>query len=190
MANNPKKSDEDQMNEGAASVVKAAEKLSAINRLAKLESLLKAGNLNFDKVRTSVANMDREFDKMTLDTETRQDWTSLENVEAQIRVMQVGLDGKLIDVSDKVNVKDLQPEQVDDVRINGEPLSLTPRTREDALRILKDILPGLKFSNEARDGAKAPHSFSGTRASSTTARSVSRMEAALAESDITLQHWK
>jgi hypothetical protein len=55
------------------------------------------------------------------------------------------------------------------------PLSRNPQTREEAIRLLSQILPGLRLSTQPKP---------------TTTVSIAKMEAALAESDRILEHWK
>ena len=101
-----------------------------------------------------------------------------EGGDVDVRVMQIGPNGTLIDVSDKVNPKDLRPDQIGGIQTaDGRPLSLgrNPQSREAALRLLQEMLPGLRLGIEPK---------------STTANSIRKMEEALGESDKILEHWK
>jgi len=100
--------------------------------------------------------------------------------DVEVRVMKVGPDGKLTDVSGTVNLKDLRPDQIVDVRtdkeLSGRTITeeLPPRNRVQALKFLQDILqPGRSGSTK-----------------STTEASITKMKETLAESDKILEHWK
>ena len=105
--------------------------------------------------------------------------------DVEVRVMQVGPNGRLTDVSDKVNAKDLRPEDISGVKIEDKKtvhsLGRNPQSRETAFRLLQELLPGLKTQlksgfDPARGGA--------------TSKSIKEMELVLAESDKILDHWK
>ena len=90
--------------------------------------------------------------------------------------LQMGPGGNLIDVSDKVNLRDLRPDQIGGIRTDDGRF---PQSREAALRLLQEILPGAKLSSGLRSPSNATASYA-----------VRRMEVALTESDKILEHWK
>ena len=112
-----------------------------------------------------VDELDQEFSKEELMNKLRQ---KMANGDAAVRVIQIGPDGRRTDVSDKVSSK--EPET--------PPLGRNPHTAEAALRLLQEMLPGVKLSNKGMFG------------SDTVSTSIRRMEEALTESDKILEHWK
>ena len=145
---------------------------------SRLEKLF-SGSMPWGRTVHDVEELDAEFDKEEVMTSLRQ---KLEKGDVDVRVMQLGPNGSLVDVSDKVGPKDLRPEnfagiQTEDGRVLMGPTGLgpSPRSQETALRLLEQILPGFKISNSGKDS---------------TTNSVRRMEAALLESDKILEHWK
>ena len=166
----------DDVGKGARAVGEAAKTVSTIG--SRLERLF-SGNMPWGKAMHDVDDLDAEFDKEEVMNTLRQ---KLDQGAVDVRVMQIGPNGSLVDVSDKVNPKDLRPEefagiQTEDGRVLMGPTGLgpSPRSQETALRLLEQILPGFKISNSGKDS---------------TTNSVRRMEAALLESDKILEHWK
>jgi hypothetical protein len=99
--------------------------------------------------------------------------SKIRNGKTEIRVMQVGPDGLLTDVSDKVNAKDLKPEDISGIQTeNGRTIPIG-QSREAAYRLLQELLTS----------ASAASQFG-------TSESIRRMELVLAESDKILEHWK
>lgn len=133
----------------------------------------------WDRARKDVDDLDAEFEKSEKDERER----LMQGIEQklkegglEVRVMQIGPDGRTRDVSDKVSPRDLRPEQIGGIQTeDGKTISLgrNPQSRESALRLLQDLL--------GRSGAPE-----GTASSS----SMRKMEETLAESDRILQHWK
>lgn len=146
---------------------KIAEDARAVGKAA--ESMVKQpygiehydANADWADVKGDVDSMDALFKK------------GLDGSIASVRVMQIGPDGKLIDVSDKISSKDLRADQSDDRMLRDT------RTKEAAFKLLQRLLPGLKASDLQID---QPYS--------TTKESIRRMEAVLAESDKILEHWR
>jgi hypothetical protein len=96
--------------------------------------------------------------------------------DVEVRVMKQGPNGRLIDVSDQVNLNEIRPEHIEGVQVDGGRTSRVPQDRAAALKLLQEIIPGLRLSS--------------ARPTSTTSTSIALMEAALAESDKILEHWK
>ena len=168
------KDQKDKIAEGARAVGKAADSLLRKPVRVPLD-VDAAWGKEWENTAAGVDALDAEFDKEDIMNQLR---SKYEDGNVEVRVMQVGPGGRLVDVSDKVNPKDLRPEHIEGFQIDdgaAMPLSRNPQTREAALRLLGEILPGLRLSVQPR---------------STTSTSVAKMEAALAESDKILEHWK
>jgi len=160
----PKKKVEDEMedpkkemSEGAKAIGKAAKVLIDTNN--KLEKMI-ASDRHFG-VAHEVDELDKEFSKEELISKLRR---KFESGNTGVRVMQIGPDNSLTDVTDKVNPADLASEE----------FNKNPQSREEALRLLQKILPGLRLPGTA----------------SSNATSIAKMEETLAESDRILEHWK
>jgi hypothetical protein len=166
---------------------KLAKDARAVGQAAKNQSFLTkrhddifgSGEESWEQMSKAVDDLDVEFENEgineTLVNRLRQ---KHERGDVEVRVMQVGPNGRLTDVSDRVNPKDLRPEHIEGIQVDdGLPLSLgrNPQSREVALRLLSEILPGLRLSTQPK---------------STTSSSIAKMEAALAESDRILAHWR
>jgi hypothetical protein len=164
-------------------------KARAVGRAAKNSAFLERrhndifgkAEEDWDQTLSEVDDLDEEF--ATEEELNREKMNRLkqkfERGDVDVRVMEVGPDGKLTDVSDRVNPKDLRPDQIGGIQTSdGRTLGRLPQSREAALRLLQEILPGLKLNSDPRSGG------------STTANSIRRMEAALADSDKILEHWK
>ena len=160
--------------DGARAVGKAAEGVLRVPMDAKLGK-------SWEQTINEVDDLDEQFNGIEIEggneslVNLRQKY---ERGDVEVRVMQVGPDGRLTDVSDKVNPKDLRPEHIEGIQVDDGttmPLSRNPQNREAALRLLSQILPGLRLNTQPK---------------SSTSVSVAKMEAALAESDRILEHWK
>jgi hypothetical protein len=127
----------------------------------------------WDRTRQEVDELDKEFGQESIVNKLRRKFGE-GNVD--VRVLQVGPDGRLTDVSEKVNPRDIRADQIKELRADGIPLSRSPRTAEAALEALQQMLPGIK---------SGPKNYGGS-----TAESIRRMEIVLAESDKILEHWK
>jgi hypothetical protein len=102
------------------------------------------------------------------------------NSDVEVRVMQVGPDGRLTDVSNKINLKDIKPELVREVQTkDGKNVLIgrNPQSREAALKLLQEMLPSMTLSQAQGRQDRTPYS-------------IRQMELALAESDKILEHWK
>jgi hypothetical protein len=169
---------------------KLAKDARAVGEAAKNQQFLQkrhddifgAGEQNWEEMQKAVGDLDEEFNEV--DTEGRSESLmemlrqKFEREGGEVRVMQVGPGGRLVDVSDKVNLKDLRPEHIDGIQVEDGstmPIGRSPQSKEAALRLLSQIMPGLRLSTQPK---------------STTTASVTKMEAALAESDRILAHWK
>jgi hypothetical protein len=163
----------DKINEGARAVGTAASRLAKRIEEKHPEVFGKAEE-DWNQTIHEIDDLDTEF--MT----EEQAVDRLRRKFESVRVMQIGPNGVLTDVSDKVNPSDLRPEHIAGVQTEDGrtfPLGRTPQNREAALRFLQDIMPGLRLST-------------GTSAKDSTSNSIRRMEAALAEGDKILEHWK
>jgi hypothetical protein len=124
-----------------------------------------------EQVQQSIDALDKEFDAEESFVDKLK--SKFKKGEVAVRVMQVGPDGRLIDVSDKVNPEDLRPEDISRVQTDdGRTLDRNPQSREAALQLLRELesLP--------------------RKARNSTTESIRQMELALAESDKILEHWK
>jgi len=127
----------------------------------------------------AVDSMDEEF--------RRQYMNNADNID--VRIMQVGSDGRQTDVTGKINPRDLDESQIENFEFQT-PGSLIPRTRDGqvdrkrAMQMLSDLIAngGLRFPGQARRGLELQ--------SPAQVKAMKEMEAALAESDKILQHWK
>lgn len=164
------KAAKDKIAEGARVVGKAA------NNLLRIPMDSDPFSKEWEDTAAGVDALDEEFNKE--DNIMNQLRSKYEQGDVEVRVMQVGPGGRLVDVSDKVNPKDLRPEHIEGIQVDDGstmPLGRNPQNREAALRLLSEILPGLRLSTQPK---------------STTSASIAKMEAALAESDRILDHWK
>src|SRR5208337_4654326 len=101
-----KKSDEDEVREGARAVGKAAKSF------AEYASLPKAAFSDSDtwgETAKNVADLDQEFLKEEM-------LNKIKRGDVDVRVMQIGPNGALTDVSDKVNPRDLRPGDIGGIR--------------------------------------------------------------------------
>ena len=168
------KNAKDKIADGARAVGKAADSL--LRKPIRVPMDDSAWGKEWEDTAAGVDALDEEFNKE--ESIMNQLRSKYERGDVEVRVMQVGPNGRLTDVSDKVNPKDLRPEHIEGVQIEDGttmPLSRNPQDREAALRLLSQIMPGLRLSTQPK---------------STTATSIAKMEAALAESDRILEHWK
>lgn len=162
---------------GARAVGSAAK---ALTDLRFATDTLFAPSDEWGEIGEDVDMLDEEFMK----EEVRNLKQKFESGDMEVRVMQVGPNGSLIDVSDKINPTDLRPDQIGGILSEKDLVDQTPtrspRNREAALALLKQILPG--FGSSSSSNAESRESQ--------TANSIRRMEATLAESDKILEHWK
>jgi hypothetical protein len=95
---------------------------------------------------------------------------------AEVRVLRVGPNGRFVDITEDVKTRDgnLAPEDFvglhDGDTEKTYPISRNPKNREEAMNLLREIIPGLKTGNKPE--------------------SVQKMEKVLEESEKTLNHWK
>lgn len=164
--------------ESARAVGKAAEKLTVPM------SDLHFGR-DWDKASSDVDALDKEFNgEEAIQKEDIVDFlrSKLRSGEHEVRVLQVGPQGGLIDVSDRVRAQDLRPEDIGGIQTeDGKtvPLGRDPQNREAAYRALQEILPNLKERASWKPRPQTGKS-----------RSVREMELVLEESDKILEHWK
>ena len=155
----------------AKSVIEAAKKL--LNRRdSKLGDTLMGldgVDMGMDQAMNQAQRQVNEMDRQFADT------------EATIRVLQVDpVTGKETDVTNKVNPKDIQPEQIADMRSDtlSIPMGKDGKIDRDAAR---DLLSRIMTSSSYRPSQGV---------SPTTATAMKKMEVALAESDRLLKHFK
>ena len=162
MASKKPKDDAEITAEDARSVINAAKKL-----FGKREdhSVSDALNSQMDATKAEVDSMDQQ---MAMD----QDIT--------VRVLQIGPDGKLTDVSEKVNPKDLRPEQIAEMRSDTLSIPMGKDGKIDR-EAAKELLAQIMGSGGYRPSQ-------GTSPTATVA--MQKMEAALAESDRIIKHFK
>jgi hypothetical protein len=176
MAPKKKKADMDdvakakaKMGEGARAVGKAAERVLRIPMDAETRF-----GADWDKSANELDALDKEFAADEEENFVDVLKSKFRKGEVDVRVMQLGPDGRLTDVSDKVNPKDLKPEDIGGIQTDdGRALAIgrNPQSREAALRLLQELLP--MPLGQYR-----------------TSESIRRMELVLAESDKILAHWK
>lgn len=135
-------------------------------------------NRTWDQARRDVDDMDEQF--------RNQYMNNADNIGVQI--FQVGPDGRTTDVTGRIDPRDLDESQIENFEFQT-PGSLIPRTRDGqvdrkrAMQMLSDLIAngGLRFPGAARRGLGI---------SPAQQKLMKEMEAALAESDKILQHWK
>jgi hypothetical protein len=149
---------------------------------------LRNGN-EWDKTVNDVDAMDKAFgEEEVLQRESFINFMKdkLRSGEHEVRVMQIGPKGELIDVTDKVKAEDLKPEDIRGIQTDdGKTVSLgrNPQSREAAYQALQRMLPGLQPLPPRLSGW-TPRPVSGK------SESMRRMELILEESDKLLEHWK
>jgi hypothetical protein len=150
---------------GAAAVNAAAKKLFGKREDHSIGDLL---NGDWENTKQQIDDVDKQF----------KDQNMANNDIIDVRVMQVGPNGQLTDVSDKINPRDLRPEQIADMRSDGSlsiPLGSDGRIDKEAAAA---ILARIMGTGSVRD------------AKSSSEEAMRRMEVTLAESDKILEHWK
>jgi hypothetical protein len=131
------------------------------------------------RAQMDVDSMDDEFRKQYMN--------NADNID--VRVMQLGPDGSQTDVTGRINPAELDESQIENFEYQT-PSSLIPRTRDGqvdrkrAMQMLSDLIAngGLRFPGQARRGLELQ--------SPAQVKAMKEMEAALAESDKILEHWK
>jgi len=157
-----------EIGEGARAVGKAAE------NLLKVPMSDEHYRNEWGQTVSDVDSLDREFSEEASGNLMDYLRSKLQSGDTEVRVMQIGPDGRLTDVSDRVKPKDLGPEHVRGVQIeDGKtvPFGRNPQSREVAYQALRRILPELGANNGKSE-------------------SLRRMEKILEESDQILEHWK
>jgi len=154
----------------AAAVAAAAKRLFGKRDEHKLATDLLNGD--FEDTKNAVNEADRDMNAgLSL---TTAGFADANNNDIDVRVMRVGPNGQLTDVSDRINARDLRPEQIADVRLDGKSLPVGSDGRIDkdaALSLLAQIISGSPFGSPSENAMR-------------------RMEAALAKSDRILAHFK
>jgi hypothetical protein len=156
------KKPKDVISDDARNVINAAKRLLGRREDHQLGDALNAG---METTKAEVDSMDQQF-------AAEQDIT--------VRVLQIGPDGKLTDVSEKVNPRELRSEQIAEMRSDtlSIPMGKDGKIdREAAKQMLSRIM-----------GSSAYRPSQGTSPTSTAA--MQKMEAALAESDKIIKHFK
>jgi hypothetical protein len=147
----------------AATVNAAAKKLFGRREDHSIGDLL---NGDWEDTKQHIDEIDKQFKDQSM------------SGDIDVRVMQVGPNGTLTDVSDKINPRDLRPDQIADMRSDGSmTVPLGPDGRIDKEAAMS-ILARIMGSERVRD------------AKSSSEEAMKRMETTLAESDKILQHWK
>ena len=125
---------------------------------------------DWEETQNAVNGIDKQFKD--------QDMKNKANIgDVDVRVMQVGPNG-LTDVTDRINPRDLRPDQIADFRTDGSmTIPLGPDGRIDKEAAMS-ILTRIMGTDNVRSGRNSSE------------ESMRRMEAALAESVKILQHWK
>jgi hypothetical protein len=185
--NNDVEKIKDEIVKGARAVGKAAEPLRKQPVLTVTDQY---GN-PWEQVVEDVDALDQEFgEEEVLQKESFMDFLQkkLKSGDTEVRVMQIGPRGELIDVSDKIKAGDLKPEDIRSIRDedNGKtmPLGRDRQNREAAMRLLQEMVSGLQPPQRpSLDGWK-PRPVKGK------SESIRRMELILEDSDKILEHWK
>jgi hypothetical protein len=146
----------------AKNVIEAAKRFTA--KLRDFKDAEKSQNTAMDATKAEVDSMDKQF----------------QGEDITVRVLQIGPDGKLTDVSEKVNPKDLRPEQIAEMRSDTLSIPMGKDGKIDR-EAAKELLAQIMGSGSYRPSQ-------GT--SPTTSIAMSKMEAALAESDKIIKHFK
>src|SRR5271157_5454388 len=108
----------DSMNEGARAVGRAAKNIEFLRH--RHDSIFGKAEEDWDQTLSDVDELDKDFEAEDMMSRIKQKFG-----EVDVRVMQVGPDGVLTDVSDKINPKDLRPEQITGLRTDdGRTLPL------------------------------------------------------------------
>lgn len=182
MADDDFKKAKDKIDSGAKAVGKAAKNLLRI----PVDTYI---GRKWGETSDDVSALDKEFSKEEKLNDLRK---KLEAGDVEVRVMQVTPSGRLKDVSDKVNPKDLNPDDLVGMDIETgtrQPGVYVPRSREEALQLLQEILPG-KYSTSNDKIASRVEQMRRLKAQEQQSESMRRMEATLADSDKILEHWK
>jgi len=134
----------------------------------------------WSRTRRDVDEMDEQFRRQYMNNADKLD----------VKVMQVGPDGRLTDVTGRVNPAELDESQIENFEFQT-PSSMIPRTangqvdRKRAMQMLSDLIAngGMRFPGQARRDRPE-------YASPAQVKAMKEMEATLAESDKILEHWK
>jgi hypothetical protein len=132
----------------------------------------------------------RQRDVSAMDDEFRNQYmNNFDNLD--VKVMQVSPDGRLTDVTGRINPRDLDESQIEKFEFQT-PSSLVPRLpngevdRKRAMQMLSDLITnggGLRVPGRGGRGL-------GEYISPAQQKLMKEMEATLAESDKILKHWK
>jgi hypothetical protein len=134
---------------------------------------------DWQRQRAATDSMDEEF--------RRQYMSNFDNLD--VRILQVGPDGRETDVTGRINPQDLDESQIEKFEFQT-PGSMIPRLpngdvdRKRAMQMLGDLIMngGLRFPGQIKRGLEY--------VSPAQQKLMKEMEAALAESEKILQHWK
>ena len=159
-----------------------------------------------DVFKAGVLKEDEEFAKIALDAAIAADWgqvrQGVDSMEAEfdtvmsgpegvkVKVLKVGKDGELTDVSDRVNPRDLTSNDIEEFEFQGVKVPTLPDGHVDraaAMELLRKIV--------TRGDSMFPTGTSFGRSNQNKRRiavseAIRRMEATLEESDNILKHWK
>jgi len=186
VSNNPLVDDikkaKEEVAKSARAVGRAAGNAAFLER--RHNDIFGSGVEDWDQTLSDVEDMDTGFAAEEMMNKLKEKFGA---DDMHVRVMQIGPNGSLVDVSDKVSMKDLRPEDIGSIQTeDGRELlnrtvvgtSRTPRSREAALALLSQIMHGMGGSRDSR----APKS--------STTNSIRKMEETLKESEEILEHWK
>lgn len=144
----------------AKNVINAAKRFTA--KLRDFKDSTKAQDIQMEGTQAEVNAMDQQF----------------QDQDVTVRVLQIDPHtGALTDVSEKVNPKDIRPDQIAEMRSDtlSIPMGKDGKIdREAAKALLAQIMAGGNYRPSQ----------------STSTAAIEKMEAALAESDRILQHFK
>jgi|SRR5271157_5540538 len=147
----------------AKAVINAAKRFTA--KLRDFKDATKARDSEMEGTKAEVDDMDKQF----------------QDQDVTVRVLQIDPHtGALTDVSEKVNPKDIRPDQIAEMR--SDTLSI-PMGRDGKIdkEAAKALLAQIMGSSSYRPSQGI---------SSTSTAAMQKMEAALAESDKILRHFK
>lgn len=152
------------------SEVEKIQKLTSVDAAHVLAAARKLfGNPDRDRIANNLLDDTlREVDDMDLAFDEEE-----KAMNTDVKILEIGPNGQLTDVTGRVSPRSLRPEQIADFRLDGRSLPTGSDGRIDkaaALDLLSQIMG--KERGNTKDAA------------------MKRMEATLAESDRILEHWK
>jgi hypothetical protein len=180
MAPPKKKTDTEKAKNAISDASQALDRIAARNKafLERRDKDIFGNDAAWEQAKKGVDDLDDEFsEEEVFQKESLVDFLRGKLREAEVRVMKIGPKGEFIDVTDKVNPKDIRPEDIASIRTEDDgrtfPLGRNRQSKEAAYQVLQRMVPGLR-----------------PEATSNKSESIRQMELTLNESDKILEHWK